>query len=62
MNCFTRLRVDVNDMGLVDKDTLNKVQNSGIVEGGPNNIQVVVGMKVQEVADAVNHALGREGD
>ena len=29
MNCFTRLRVDVNDMGLVDKDTLNKVQNSG---------------------------------
>lgn len=62
MNCFTRLRVDVNDMDLVDKDTLNKVQNSGIVEGGPNNIQVVVGMKVQEVADAVNCALGREGD
>lgn len=58
-NCFTRLRVDVKDMTLVDEDKINQVKNSGIVHGGPKNIQIVIGMKVQELAEAVNSALGR---
>lgn len=62
MNCFTRLRVDVKDMELVDEAKINEVKNSGIVHGGPNNIQIVFGMKVGEVAEAVNRALGREVD
>lgn len=61
-NCFTRLRVDVKDMSLVDEDTINKVKNSGIVHGSPTNLQIVIGMKVGEVAEAVNKALGREAE
>ena len=62
MNCFTRLRVDVKDMDLVDEAKINLVKNSGIVHGGPKNVQIVFGMKVGEVAEAVNRALGREVD
>ena len=62
MNCFTRLRVDVKDISLVDEDVINTVKNSGIVHGGPNNIQIVIGMKVGEVCEAVNKALGREAE
>lgn len=58
-NCFTRLRVDVKDMSLVNEGKINEVKNSGIVHGGPNNIQIVIGMKVQELCEAVNAALGR---
>ena len=46
-------------MSLVDEDKINQVKNSGIVHGGPNNIQIVIGMKVQELCEAVNTALGR---
>lgn len=60
MNCFTRLRVDLKDMDLVDESKINEFKNSGIIKGGTNNIQVVVGMKVQDVCEAVNKALGRE--
>lgn len=59
INCFTRLRVDVNDMEKVDKDEINHYTNSGIIEG-KNNVQIVIGMGVGEVCEAVNHALGRE--
>ncbi len=62
MNCFTRLRITVNDMSLVDEAKINLVKNSGIVHAGPNNIQIVFGMKVGEVCEAVNRALGREVD
>ena len=58
MNCFTRLRVDVEDMSLVDEDKINEYKNSGIVHGGPNNIQIVIGLKVQDVTEAVKAALG----
>lgn len=60
MNCFTRLRVDVEDMALVDEDKLNEFKNSGIIHGGPNNIQIVIGMKVQDVCEALLERLGRE--
>lgn len=59
INCFTRLRVDVEDMSLVDEEKLNEYKNSGIIHGGPNNIQIVIGMKVQDVCEALNAALGK---
>ena len=59
-NCFTRLRVDVRDMALVNEDKINEFKNSGIVHGGPNNIQIVIGMEVEGICEAVNKALGRE--
>lgn len=60
INCFTRLRIDVNDMSLVNEDVINKVKNSGIIRTGSNSIQIVIGMKVGEVCEALNKALGRE--
>lgn len=62
MNCFTRLRVDVEDMSLVDEDKINEYRNSGIVHGGPNNIQIVIGLKVQDVTEAVKVALGMKDE
>lgn len=59
LNCFTRLRVDLKDMSLLDEDELNKYQNKGLVKGH-NNVQIIVGMKVQDVCEAVTIALGRE--
>ena len=59
LNCFTRLRVDVNDMSLIDEGKINRIKNTGIIKG-KNNIQIAVGMKVEDVCMAINKALGRE--
>ena len=59
MNCFTRLRIDLKDMSLINEDEVNKFKNSGIVRG-KNNVQIIVGMKVQDVFEKVMVALGRD--
>lgn len=59
--CFTRLRCDLVDMSLIDEDKINKVPNSGIIKD-KNNVQIVIGMAVQEVNEAVNKKLGRPID
>lgn len=51
-NCFTRLRVDVVDVNKIDEAKINKFKNSGIVKKG-NNIQIIIGMKVQTVREDV---------
>ena len=57
-NCITRLRIEVKDMSIIDD---NKIKSSGIVSGimrpGKNNIQIVVGTKVQFAADAIKQHL-----
>lgn len=58
-NCFTRLRVDVKDMSKLDEASINKFPNSGIVKKG-NNVQVIIGMKVQSVREDVCTILGIE--
>lgn len=58
-NCFTRLRVDVKDMSKLDEASINKFPNSGIVKKG-NNVQVIIGMKVQSVREDVCAILGIE--
>lgn len=59
MNCFTRLRIDLKDMSLINEDEVNKFKNSGIVRG-KNNVQIIVGMKVQDVFEKVMVGLGRD--
>ncbi len=56
-NCFTRLRVEVKDVDKLDEAKINKFKNSGIVKKG-NNIQIIIGMKVQSVREDVCQALG----
>lgn len=59
--CFTRLRCDLDDINKFDESKLAGVKNSGVIKSG-NNIQIVIGMGVQDVCDAVNARLGREED
>ena len=55
-NCFTRLRVDVNDLSLLNEDEINKCKNSGIVKRG-NNIQIIFGIEVPQVRKEVENVL-----
>lgn len=55
-NCFTRLRVNVKNIGLVDEKIINKISNNGIVKKG-NNIQIIYGLQVQTMRKAVDKTL-----
>ena len=50
-NCFTRLRVEVKDGSLVDKELLSVFPSSGVVVN-KNNIQVIIGLKVPEYRES----------
>ena len=45
-NCITRLRLEIND-----DDKVNEAGAAGIIRPGKGNIQVIIGPKVQFVAD-----------
>ncbi|QUC02500.1 PTS transporter subunit EIIC [Atopobium sp. oral taxon 416] len=57
INCMTRLRVDVYDISKVDKDKINRFKNSGIVMK-KDNVQIIIGLKVDDVCEAINQKLG----
>lgn len=50
-NCVTRLRMEVNDMTLVDDAKIKSAGIAGIIKPSKNAVQVIVGTKVQFVAD-----------
>lgn len=56
-NCITRLRIDLRDISVVDEKKIKSAGISGIIRPGKNSIQVVVGTKVQFVADAMKKML-----
>ncbi|MGL5435550.1 MAG: N-acetylglucosamine-specific PTS transporter subunit IIBC [Lachnospiraceae bacterium] len=56
-NCVTRLRLELRDLALVDDAKIRSAGVSGIIRPGKNSIQVVVGTKVQFVADAMKQML-----
>ncbi len=55
-NCFTRLRVNVKDVSLLNEAEINKAPNSGIVKKG-NDIQIIFGLQVPDVRNAVEDYL-----
>lgn len=55
-NCFTRLRVNVKDMALVQDEKINQISNSGIVRKG-NDVQIIYGLQVPQIATAVQEEL-----
>ena len=55
-NCFTRLRVNVKDITLVNKDLINKKANNGIVVKG-SDVQVVYGVEVPSIRKEVDATL-----
>ncbi len=52
-NCFTRLRVTIKDMSLVQEANLKSTGATGIIRPSANNVQVVYGLKVEGIARAV---------
>ena len=60
-NCFSRLRVKVKDMNKIDMAILEKTNHSGTViqEYG---IQIIYGLQVQKIKNAVDKKLGIKSD
>ena len=50
---MTRLRVVVSNNKLVDEKTLKSTGASGFVKPTPENIQIVYGLKVDQIASDV---------
>lgn len=56
-HCITRLRVEVKDISIIDKQALSKMNFSHIVEAGEHEIQIIVGTEVQFIAEILNEIL-----
>jgi PTS system N-acetylglucosamine-specific IIC component len=50
-NCITRLRLEVKDRLLVDEKKIKASGAAGVIRPGKSSVQVVIGPKVQFVAD-----------
>ena len=57
-NCITRLRVTLADPSLLNEALINKTGSRGIVKKD-NDIQIVYGMQVAEVRQAVEAQLAK---
>ena len=57
-NCITRLRLEVRNPALVDEEFLRASGIPGVIKTGKHSVQVVIGMKVQFVADALHRQTG----
>ena len=50
-NCITRLRLEIKDYTKVDEGKIKSAGVAGVIRPGKNSVQVIVGTKVQFVAD-----------
>ncbi len=50
-NCITRLRLEIKDYTMVDEKKIKSAGVAGVIRPGKNAVQVVIGPKVQFVAD-----------
>ncbi|OOM81922.1 PTS system maltose- and glucose-specific EIICB component [Clostridium puniceum] len=55
-NCFTRLRIDVNDINKVNKQIISKGKQKGVVIKG-NNVQIIIGMTVESEKEKLVNVL-----
>lgn len=56
-NCITRLRMEVKDRLLVDEKKIKSAGVAGVIRPGKNSVQIVIGPKVQFVADELKKML-----
>lgn len=59
-NCVTRLRIDLKDMQIVDKERLKESGTSGVFFPTKNHIHIVFGPNVEFVKNAVDRELRGE--
>lgn len=56
-NCITRLRIEVKDYTAVDDKKIKAAGVAGVMRPGKTSVQVIIGTKVQFVADAMKKLL-----
>lgn len=56
-NCITRLRLEIKDPALVNEKKIKSAKVAGVMRPSQNAVQVIVGTKVQFVADAMKKML-----
>lgn len=56
-NCITRLRLEINDYTKVDEKKIKSAGVAGVMRPSKNSVQVIVGTKVQFVADEMKKML-----
>ena len=56
-NCITRLRLEIKDYTQVDEKKIKSAGVAGIIRPSKNAVQVIVGTKVQFVADEMKKML-----
>lgn len=59
-NCFTRLRCDVRDITKIDQELIKQAEQKGVIVNG-NNVQIIIGLTVENVKDLVKSLL-KEGE
>ena len=59
-NCITRLRLEIADMNKIDEDAIKAAGAKGIMKIGKNGLQVIIGLNVQSVADALKAETGSD--
>ena len=61
-NCATRLRMEVSDVAKVDEAALKRAGAAGTIKPGGTSVQVVYGLNVQFVKDAMERIMSGEAD
>ena len=56
-NCITRLRIEIKDYTLVDEKKIKSAGVAGVMRPSKTSVQVIVGTKVQFVADEMHKML-----
>ena len=56
-NCVTRLRLEVKDMTAVNDKVIKSAGVAGVIRPGKTSVQVIIGTKVQFVADEIQKML-----
>ncbi|EOS27000.1 PTS system, N-acetylglucosamine-specific IIBC component [Lachnospiraceae bacterium 3-1] len=56
-NCITRLRLEIKDQAVVNEKTIKSAGVAGIMRPGKTSVQVIIGTKVQFVADEMKKML-----
>ena len=56
-NCITRLRLEIKDQALVNEKQIKAAGVVGVIRPGKNSVQVIIGTKVQFVADELKKLL-----
>lgn len=56
--CITRLRLTVDDTGIIDEAAAKRLGAAGVIKLNKQSVQIVVGAKAESIADAMKRLVG----